>query len=138
MRPIDEVRKELAASWVDHPVADLCLAIVNYIESLLPDQAGLITFANLCLATGKKKPDGDLLTAVTILVSSRVEALDARALLVDEDEREHEISPEELAHARSTGELIHPETGYPVKDFEGRLIPFFVPSKKLLGNVSHG
>jgi hypothetical protein len=66
------------------------------------------------------------------LVSSRVAALDARGLLVDDDHSEHELSADKLADARATGQLVHPETGELVPDFESRVIPFFVPSTRLL------
>jgi hypothetical protein len=66
-----------------------------------------------------------LFNAITILVSSNVAALDAHAMLVDDDETEHEIAIEYLNLARATGEFIHPETGEPIEDFESKVFPFF-------------
>src|SRR5262249_16309329 len=95
------------------------------------DQLQMLTFRTFLEALGKDRIDDDLMRALTILVSSRVAALDARGLLVDEDQTEHELSARELADARASGELIHPETGVPVPEFEARVIPFFVPSARL-------
>ena len=51
---------------------------------------------------------------------------------MDDDNSEHELSPVELAEARATGLLIHPETGESVPEFEAKVVPFFVPSARFL------
>lgn len=51
-------------------------------------------------------------------------------MLVDDDSAEHEVSMDYLSAARVEGLFIHPETGYPVEDFESKIFPFFVPSAK--------
>jgi hypothetical protein len=80
--------------------------------------------------------DSELLKAITILVSSSVAALDAHAMLVDDDETEYEISIEYLSEARAVGEFIHPETGMAVADFEAKVFPFFVPSANFSSTTS--
>lgn len=91
----------------------------------------MLTFRTFLEALGKEQIDEDLMRALTILVSSRIAALDAKALLVDDDETEHELSAAELAEARSSGQLVHPESGDLVPEFESRVIPFFVPTSRL-------
>jgi hypothetical protein len=127
-----EIKAELSARWRDDPIVGLCNAIVDYVAALPRGQAELLTFGTLSKAVGKKQLDEELIRALTILVSSRVAALDARGLLVDEDDTEHELEPFDFAKARATGLLIHPETGQPVVNFESRVIPFFVPSARFL------
>ena len=125
-----EIKAELEKRWRDDLIVRLCMALVDYIGSLPADQLKMLTFPTLSRAVGETRIDDELMRALTILVSSRIAALDARALLVDDDQSEHELDSEELAEARATGRLIHPETGEPVPEFESRVIPFFVPSAR--------
>lgn len=128
----DEIRAELEERWQDDPAAQVCLRIVNFIVNLPIGEQEFLTFRSLSHAAGKDGVDSELLKAVMILASSKIAALDARALLVDDDDTEHEIDPEELAEARRSGELVHPETGEIIVDFEDRVVPFFVPSARLV------
>lgn len=100
----------------------------------------MLTYRTLVEVAGRNQVDEQLLMALNVLVSSRVEALDARALFVDEDDNEHELNTKEFAEVMRDGELIHPGYGEPVPDFESRLIPFFVPSKKFcnMAGTDHG
>jgi len=127
-----EIKAELETRWRDDPIVRLCVAIVDYLASLPAEQLQMITFRTLSSGVGKDHIDDELMRALTILVSSRVAALDAHALFVDEDQLEHELTPEELAQARATGRLVHPETGELVSEFESKVIPFFVPSARFL------
>jgi hypothetical protein len=129
---IEELKGQVRAVWRDTPAADLCIQILEYLGKGKPERLKMITFRDLVGATGKATVDSELLTAVAILTNSTFSVLDARALLVDEDETEHEISREEFAEARRTGSLIHPDSGKPVQDFEDHIIPFFVPSDRFL------
>lgn len=124
-----QIRSELRNRWDGDPILQLCLKLVDYVDALPTDQRRMLTFRTLLNAVDKRGVDDEFMRALTILVSSRVSALDAHALLVDEDETEHEIDPVELERARATGTLLHPETGVLVQNFEGHVIPFFVPSK---------
>jgi len=127
-----EIRAELETRWKGDPIVRLCVAILDYMAALPADQLGMLTFRALVSAAGKERLDDELMRALTILVSSRIAALDARALLVDDDQSEHELDPQELAEARATGRLVHPETGELVPEFESKVIPFFVPSARFL------
>lgn len=123
-----DIKADLYSRWQDDPIVPLCVRIIDFISSLPPDQLQMLTFRTFLEALGKDRIDDDIMRALTILVSSRVAALDARGLLVDDDLTEHELSARELAEARASGELLHPETGEIVPEFENRVIPFFVPS----------
>jgi hypothetical protein len=130
MPELPDLKEEIRNKWASLPAAELCVLIIDYVVALMPNQAEMLTFSTFCHATGKEKPDADLITAVGILANSNIDILDAHAMLIDED-LETEINPEDLAEARQTGELIHPLTGLPVENFESHLLPFFVPSQKL-------
>lgn len=125
---IMKIKEELARGWGDEPTIETCFAIIDYMERRSPSELQMLTFTSLRHAANKETIDSELLNAITILVSSKVAALDAHAMLVDDDHTEHEISLEYLNSARSVGELIHPETGLPVRDFESKIFPFFAPS----------
>ena len=90
----------------------------------------MLTFRSMCRAARKRRVDSELLTALNVLVNSTVAALDVHALLVDNDQTEHELDAKTFAEAKATGELIHPETGELVPEFEKRTVPFFVPSER--------
>jgi hypothetical protein len=129
---VKKIKEELKARWGDEPTVAICFAILDYMKQVPADQLQMLTFTSLQSAANKDAVDSDLLKAVTILASSRVAALDAHAMLVDDDESEHEISIEYLSVARANGEFVHPETGRVVDDFESKIFPFFVPSANFM------
>ena len=131
---VEAIKAELKHRWGQEPVVELCLAIIDFMSKVPVEQLQMLTFASFKDVAKKNELDSELLNAVTILTSSKVAALDTHAMLVDDDDREHEIPLEYLAHARLTGEFIHPETGEPVQDFEARVFPFFVPSATFLSD----
>lgn len=134
---VEEMKTQIDKVWHGLPAVELCFAILDFLTSVNPQQLKMITFRDLVAATGRKQIDSDLLTAVAMLTNSTMSILDARALLVDEDSTEHEISPEDFAQARKEGFLIHPETGLEVENFESHIIPFFVPTERFIAEA-HG
>ncbi|MGE0230794.1 MAG: hypothetical protein AB7O39_09385 [Flavobacteriaceae bacterium] len=126
----EDIRNELKERWRASPAFTLCLKIVDFVERMPPDQSRMLTFKTITNAIGRNKVDDDLLIALNILVSTRIAALDAHAMLIDDDNEEHEIEPEALAKAQMSGRLVHPETGEPVPDYEEKLFPFFVPTDR--------
>jgi hypothetical protein len=140
MPPIDQLKEEVERSWPAEPATKLCTLIIDCIASFSPQQSRMFTFGNLCRMVGKSAPDNDLLTALNILVSSRVQALDARALFVDERQSEYEVDLEEINAARESGMLVHPRSGEMISNYQAYVVPFFVPSAKFLGmtDAKHG
>lgn len=126
----EDIRNELKERWSDSPAFELCLKIVDFVEQMPVDQARMLTFKSITSAIGWKKVDEELLVALNILVSTRIAALDAHAMLIDDDNEEHEIEPDALAKAQRSGSLVHPETGEPVPDYEEKVFPFFVPTDR--------
>lgn len=127
---VSQIKEDLNNRWRDDAVLEVCLRIVDYIAALPPPERRMLTFRAICRAARKKRVDDELLSALNVLVGSTVAALDARAMLVDEDQTEYELDPQTFAKAQATGELIHPETGEPVPEFATRIVPFFVPSER--------
>lgn len=131
---LDEIKEELLRRW-EQPTVGVCLSIINFMASHSAEQLQVMTFRTLTHAAGKISFDEDVLKAVAVLTSSRVALLDAKTLLIDDDDEEYEMELDELAEARSKGQLIHPETGYPVPDFEEKVFPIFIPSLKFRESV---
>lgn len=117
--------------WGELPVGLVCLDIIDFVASKPLDQLRFLTFTTLSQAAGRQSIDMEVLAAVNLLTSSRLAILESHAMLVDEDDTEHELSVEEFAEARKTGTLIHPETGEPVPNFESHVVPFFAPTEEL-------
>jgi hypothetical protein len=125
-----EIKAELDSRWRDDPIVRVCNEIVDYIASRPADQLQMISLGAISKAADKEKIDNELLRAIAILVSSHVAALDARGMLVDENENEHELDSNTLAEAIATGRLVHPQTGAILTEFKSKVFPFFVPAER--------
>lgn len=126
----DAIRRDLEDRGVNSPILKLCLALVEYVANLPADQREMLTYRTFINASGKKHLDQELMAAITILSTSSVHAFDLRGMFVDDDEREYEVSAQDIADARASGSFIHPQTGKLVPDFEAKIVPFFTPSKR--------
>lgn len=127
----EDIKAELREGWSDIPAAELCLRIVEYIAAASEGQMKMLTFKSLSHAAGLREVNSDLLTAVAILAGSRISALDAHALFIDDNEEEFELSSEDFDLVNTSGQLIHPETGQAVSNARSKVVPFFVPSHRL-------
>ena len=127
-----KIKQELRERWGGVPALDLCLSIVDFIDKLPVPEREMLTYRTLEKAVGSAGLSEDLLIAITILVTSRIEALEARALFIDDNGDEFTIETDELSQIKTDGELIHPETGNPVINFEEKIIPYFVPTSRFL------
>ncbi len=133
---LGEIREAYRSHWGELPVGSVCLDIIDFVASKPLAQLQFLTFTTLSQAAGRTSVDMDVLAAINLLTGSRLTVLQAHAMLVDEDETEHELSVEDFADARRTGALIHPETGDLVPDFESHVIPFFTPTQELQRELS--
>lgn len=132
MTSIDQYKKEILHEWQGNSAVDFCLKIIDYISALPVEQMQMLTFQSMTNAVGLKEVDDTILRAVSLLASTSIDALETKLLLIDDDEREFDIEKGELAEARKTGFLVHPATGEQIRDFETKIIPYFVPSERFL------
>ena len=130
MSRIAELKAELVERWSGNATVELCLRIIDSLSTLSDEETRMLTFTSFKNVVDKKSIDEELIRAISLLANTSIHALDSKLLFVDDDEHEFEIDKEELAKAKRTGFLIHPETGEPVEEFESKIIPFFVPSEK--------
>lgn len=138
MTTVDDIKSDIIRAANDQRRALVCISIVEYILERLPDKAEFLTVRTLCNVTEKRIVDDELLHALAILCGSRIDALDAGAMLIDEELGEFEIDSDDWRDARASGVLIHPVTGREIKDYQSVVIPIFYPSAKLRGVAGHG
>ncbi|WP_316233406.1 hypothetical protein [Bradyrhizobium sp. SZCCHNPS2010] len=132
MSHIDELKDEVKESWRDSPLLQACLSIIDYLNKLPLDEMQMLTFSSFKEAMGEKELTDHVVRAVALLANTSIHALDTKLLFVDDDENEFELEKSDLAEARRRGEFIHPETGIGIRDFESKIVPYFVPSQRFL------
>jgi hypothetical protein len=88
-----------------------------------------LTYSNIAQVTGSKQPE-TLLRITQYLAGERVKLLDMKfELIIDED-----ITPldeETMYHAETTGDLVHPDTGRTVENYDQFVYPYFIPSREI-------
>lgn len=132
MASIDQLKEEVSRNWGEHPACRLCIKIIEHMNALPADELAMLTFADLKDASGEQEFSQRIVDAAALLSSTSIHALDTHLLFIDDEENEIEIDKADLATARRSGVFIHPKTGDPVCDFESKIIPFFVASKRFL------
>ncbi|WP_027518487.1 hypothetical protein [Bradyrhizobium sp. WSM1417] len=132
MPNIDELKAEVKESWRDSPLLQACLSIIDYLNKLPLDEMQMLTFSSFKEAVGEKDLTEDVVRAVALLANTSIHALDAKLLFIDDDDNEFELEKSDLADARHRGEFFHPETGIGIRDFESKIVPYFVPSQRFL------
>jgi len=132
MASIDQLKDEVSKNWGDHPACRLCINIIEYLGALSADELAMLTFTDLKEASGEREFSQRIVDAVALLSGASIHALDTHLLFIDEEKNEIEIDKADLASARRSGVFVHPKTGDAVADFESKIIPFFVASKRFL------
>jgi hypothetical protein len=127
-----DLKRQISTEWAGQPAAELCLRIVDYLTERSSQQLRMLTFQTLAKAAQRAEVDSDVLTAIQILTSTKLAILDSKAMFVDDDSEEHELTDDEFAEAMRTGEFVHPETGELVPDYARHVFPFFVPTAEFL------
>lgn len=132
---IDQLRNEIQARWQGLPAAELCMLILDVVESTPFGNLKFVTFTTFANMARRETIDLDVLGAVNILTSSGLAVFDAHAMFVDEANNEHEITLKELNEAKRSGIFIDPNTGERVPDFEKRIFPFFSANSRLEAEI---
>lgn len=130
MNRIGELKAELQQRWPRNAVTELCYAIIEAMSTLPHEQMQMLTFSSFVNLTHRERIDEELIRAIGLLANTSLHALDSKFLFYDEFENAFEIEKQQLSEARESGVFVHPETGEPIEDFEGRIVPFFFPSDK--------
>lgn len=107
--------------------SEICVKLFNYLIQLPIDKQHHITFGSLKIVIGNKYTNIDLLQCIQYLCGDRINLLDTNFELL-EDEEFFPLSKSEVSDAQRTGELVHPQTGEIIGDFEKKVFMYFVPS----------
>ncbi|MBD2167325.1 hypothetical protein H6G04_23320 [Calothrix membranacea FACHB-236] len=119
--------KQIYEDWGDSLQSEICVKLLDYLTQLPIDKQYHITFGSLKMVIGNKYTNIDLLKSVQYLCGDRTKLLDINFELL-EDEVFFKLSNSDVIDAKKTGELVHPETGDIVDDFEEKVFMYFVPS----------
>ena len=131
-----QIVEHIHHGWLQQPQSQLCIARFDFLRCSNIQNLSHITYGSLRKVVGKSYDNRDLLTAVQYLCGDRTHLLEAKFELIDNDNY-FEISDDEMTEARETGQLLHPETGKLIRNFEDKVFIYFQPSsvvKTLLNN----
>ncbi len=134
-----EIIDRIHEDWGQQPQSNICIYIFEYLLGLSTNNSLHITYGSLHRVISKATPqaysDIEMLMAIQYLCGDRVNALDVKFELI-EDDNYIEISKHDLNDANRTGQLFHPETGELVKDFPDKIYIYFQPTS-LLKNIQN-
>mgnify|MGYP006288451685 CR=1 FL=1 len=128
-----DLENEVKRRWSEDPVAEMCLRLIRYMRDQPNQNLRMLTYLNIGEILNHHPLNENVQRAITILVSSKIHALEKRFLFIDDETyEEYEIQYEDIEEANHTGLFIHPRTGEEVKNFESKIVPFFVPSQEFI------
>ncbi|BDA76001.1 hypothetical protein CAL7716_101670 (plasmid) [Calothrix sp. PCC 7716] len=119
---------QIYEDWGSNPESEICIALLNYLLRIPMDRSCHITFGSLKIAINNEHTDVELLKAVQYLCGDRTKLLEVNFELIENEENIFSLSKSDVAAARKTGMLIHPETGEIIEDFEEKVFMYFEPS----------
>lgn len=130
--PLDELKRQLRERWPRDIATDLCIRLVEIMETLPAEQLRLLTFSSINRLLKKPGVDENTLRALAILAGSTLHVLDTLFVFKDADYEKWDLDKHDIEVARDTGFFAHPLTGDPVEDFEGKVFPYFAASDDFL------
>lgn len=122
-----QIEEQIHQDWLQQPQSEICIAILDYLVRSNSRFISHITYGSLRKVVGKAYDNRDLLTAIQYLCGDRTHLLETKFELIDNDNY-FDISDDEMLEARETGQLLHPETGKLICDFEDKVFIYFQPS----------
>jgi polyphosphate kinase len=122
------VTKRILEDWGAKPQSKICLAVLDYLLRVPLNDVCHITYGSLRQVIGQEYTDIELLKSVQYLCGDRANLLEIGFELIDSNDEIYELSNSDVNLAKKTGDLIHPETGEYVKNFEEKVHIYFKPS----------
>lgn len=122
-----QIVEQIHQDWLQKPQLQICIAILDYLVHSSSQHISHITYGSLRKVVGKAYDNRDLLAAIQYLCGDRTHLLEAKFEFID-NENYFDISDDEMIEARETGQLLHPETGKLIRDFEDKVFIYFQPS----------
>jgi hypothetical protein len=122
-----QIEEQIHQDWLQQPQSQICIAILDYLVRSNSQKISHITYGSLRKVVGKTYDNRDMLAAIQYLCGDRTPLLEAKFELIDNGNY-FDISDDEIIEARKTGQLLHPETGKLINDFEDNVFMYFKPS----------
>ena len=123
----ETIVEQIIEDWSEKTQSEICIAILDYLLRNQFSSLLYITYGSLRIVVGEKYKDTDLLEAIQYLCGDRTKLLKAKFEII-EDDNHIDIENSELKEAYETGQLLHPETGELISDFESKVSMYFQPS----------
>lgn len=118
---------QINEDWSKKPQSEICIAILDYLFRNNFSSLSYITYGSLLKVVGGNYQNIDFLEAIQYLCGDKTNLLEAKFEII-EDDNHIDIENFELKKAYETGQLLHPETGELIRDFESQVSMYFKPS----------
>jgi hypothetical protein len=121
-----DILQKIVDDWGHTPQAEICTEIFKFLLRIELSQATHITYGSLRQVANTRANDQKMMGAIQYLCGDRIPLLEAKFELIDDD-GEFDLTNSDVSDARSSGGLIHPETGELVTDIEEKIFMYFRP-----------
>lgn len=112
--------------------------IIDFMIYAKPQELRMITYRDIIRETKLDDINNELLSALTILTSDKINFLEIKAFFHDDDNNEdYEISFSDIREAKNKGGMPHPSSGQLVINFSEHIIPYFSASPYFIGLMSN-
>jgi hypothetical protein len=128
MARVQQIIEQIKEDWDSKPQAEICIDILNYLLRVPIQNLIHISYGSLKTVMGQKVEDSDLLMAIQYLTGDRTPMLEVKFEFIEDDEI-YCLQNSEVKLAYETGQLVHPETGELIYDFEDKTCMYFEPSQ---------
>ena len=122
-----QIVEQIHQDWLQQPQSQICVAILDYLVRNNVQNLSHITYGSLRKVVGTAYDNQDLLSAIQYLCGERTHLLKVKFEFIDNGNY-YDISDDEMIEARETGQLLHPETGKLIPNFEDKVFIYFQPS----------
>lgn len=130
-KSLADLKSYIRSVWGDSDALPLALKILDRITISPADEKEVLDFPVLCRLTGKNQPDSELLTAISILTTSKHPALRACLRARADDGREYDVSRDVLDEAIdfASSERTDPAATEAFNSFAAGVILYFAPTE---------
>ena len=122
------IMNQIHEDWGDKPQSGICIAVLDYLLRVPTDSLCHITYGSLRKVVGLQYKDNELLKAIQYLCGERINLLEEKFELIENDDNIFALSNNEVGLAQATGKLFHPETGELVSNFKEKVFMYFKPT----------
>jgi hypothetical protein len=123
-----QIIEQIKEDWDSKPQAKICMDILDYLLRVPIQNLLHISYGSLKTVISQRVEEADLLMAIQYLSGERTPILEVKFEFIEDDEI-YCLPNSEIKLARETGQLVHPETGELIDDFEDKTYMYFEPSQ---------